>query len=82
MAKDGKRTPTDQSYRGPRPRRDKTVEKNSRLSVGECCPSGGGEDDRTGLLQNTSLRLSNLPRTGSAPTMREDLNRQEVHVVG
>jgi hypothetical protein len=82
MAKDGKRTPTDRSYRGPRPRRDKTVEKNSRLSVGECCPSGGGEVDRTGLLQNTSLRLSNLPRTGSAPTMREDLNRQEVHVVG
>jgi hypothetical protein len=27
MAKDGKRTPTDRSYRGPRPRRDKTVEK-------------------------------------------------------
>jgi hypothetical protein len=58
------------------------LEKNSRLSVGECCPSGGGEDNRTGLLQSTSLRLSNLPRTGSAPTMREDLNRQEDHVVG
>jgi hypothetical protein len=82
MAKDGKRNPTDRSYRGPRPRRDKTVEKNGWFSVVECCPSGGGEDNRTGLLQSRSLRQSNLPRTGSAPTMREDLNRQEDHVVG
>jgi hypothetical protein len=44
MAKDSKRTPTDRPYRGPRPRRDKTVEKNSILSVGECCPSGGRQD--------------------------------------
>jgi hypothetical protein len=40
----------DRSYRGPRPRRDNTVKKNGWFSIGGCCPSGGGEDDRTGLL--------------------------------
>jgi hypothetical protein len=59
----------DRSYRGPRPRRDKTVEKNGWFSIGGCCPSGGGEDDRTGLLSSTSFRLRNLPRTGPAQTM-------------
>jgi hypothetical protein len=29
MTKDGKRTPTDRSYRRPTPRRDKSGEKNS-----------------------------------------------------
>jgi hypothetical protein len=50
MSKDGKRTSTDRSYRGPRPRRDKTEEKIGCFSIGGCCPSGGGEGDRTGLL--------------------------------
>jgi hypothetical protein len=40
--------------------------KNGWFSIGGCCPSGGGEDDRTGLLSSTSFRLRNLPRTGSA----------------
>jgi hypothetical protein len=39
------------------------------FSIGGCCPSGGGEDDRTGLLSSTSFRLRNLPRTGPAQAM-------------
>jgi hypothetical protein len=83
MAKDGKRTPTDRSYRGPRPRRDKTVEKKivdyllESAVLSEAARTTGRGCSRVRLF-----RLSNLPRTGSAPTMRKGLNRQEDHVVG
>jgi hypothetical protein len=69
MSKDGIRTWLIGLIAGRDLAEIRPKKKNGWFAIGGCCPSGGGEDDRTGLLSSTSFRLRNLPRTGPAQAM-------------